>query len=48
MKSLETDAMSKMVSLRIGICWSAGSSVPLPSAYLSARPVALRVTILPS
>jgi hypothetical protein len=45
--SFETEAMSKMVSVRIGICWSAGNSVPLPSAYLTAWPVALRVTTLP-
>src|SRR3954469_153001 len=46
--SFEIDAMSKMVSLRIGTCCSAGSSVPAASAYRSAPPTAYRSTTTPS
>jgi hypothetical protein len=39
-KSFEIDARSKIVSVRIGIHWSAGSSVGVESAYRSAWPMA--------
>ena len=52
--SLDTDARSKMVSRRIGICASAGSSTPTRSGagptalYRTAVPTAVCWTITPS
>ena len=46
--SFETDAMSKIVSSRIGTCCSGGSSVPLASAYRTALPTVYRSTTTPS